>query len=47
LKYETGDWRKLHNEDLDNLYSAPNIIRVIKAGRLRYAGRVARIRDEK
>jgi hypothetical protein len=28
----TGDWRKLHNEELHNVYSSPNIIRMIKAG---------------
>jgi hypothetical protein len=31
----TEDWRKLHNEDLDNLYSSPNIIRMIKSMRMR------------
>jgi hypothetical protein len=39
----TGDWRKLHNEELHNLYSSPNIIRMIKSRRLRRAGHVARI----
>ena len=38
----TGKWRKLHNEDLNNLYSSPNIVRVIKSRRLRWAGHVAR-----
>jgi hypothetical protein len=38
----TGDWRKLHNEKLHNLYSSPNIIR-IKSGRMRWAGHVARM----
>jgi hypothetical protein len=37
----TGEWRKLHNEKL-NLYSPPNIIRVIKSRRMRWAGHVAR-----
>jgi hypothetical protein len=39
----TGDWRKLHNEELHNLYSSPNIIRMIKSGRMRWAGHVARM----
>jgi hypothetical protein len=38
-----GEWRKLHNEELHNLYSSPNIIRIIKSGRMRWAGHVARI----
>jgi hypothetical protein len=40
---ETGDWSKLHNEDLHNLYSSPSIIRVIKSRRMRWAGHVARL----
>jgi hypothetical protein len=39
----TGDWRRLHNEELNDLYSSPNIIRVIKSRRLRWAGHVARM----
>jgi hypothetical protein len=39
----TGRWRKLHNEQLHNLYSSPSIIRMIKSGRMRCAGHVARI----
>jgi hypothetical protein len=38
-----GDSRKLHNEDLHNSYSSPNIIRMIKSGRMRGAGHVARM----
>jgi hypothetical protein len=39
----TGDWRKLHNEKLHNLYSSPNIIRMIKSRRMRWTGHVARM----
>jgi hypothetical protein len=39
----TGDWKKLHNEELHVLYSSPSIIRVIKARRMRWAGNVARM----
>jgi hypothetical protein len=38
-----GGWRKLHNEELHNLYSSPNIIRMIKPRRMRWAGHVARV----
>jgi hypothetical protein len=38
----TGDWRKLHNEELHGLYSSPSIVRVIKARRIRCVGHVAR-----
>ena len=37
----TGEWRKLHSEDLNDLYSSPNIVRVIKSRRMRWAGHVA------
>jgi hypothetical protein len=38
----TGGWRKLHNEELHDLFSSPSIVRVIKARRMRWAGHVAR-----
>jgi hypothetical protein len=37
----TGQWRKLHNEELNDLYSLPNIVRVVKSRRMRWAGHVA------
>jgi transcription termination factor 2 len=42
-----GDSRKLHNEELHNLYSSPSIIRMIKSRRMRWAGHVARMGEEK
>ena len=39
----TGEWTKLHNEELKGLYSSPNIVRVIKSRRMRWAGHVARM----
>jgi hypothetical protein len=43
----TGEWRKLHNEELHILYSSSNIIRQIKSRRMRWAGHVARIGEER
>jgi hypothetical protein len=43
----TGDWRRLHNEEINDLYSSPNIVRVIKLRRMRWAGHVARMGEER
>jgi hypothetical protein len=43
----TGEWRKLHNEELHNFYSSPDIIRQVKSRRMRWAGHVARIAEER
>ena len=43
----TGEWRRLHNEELNNLYSSPSIVRVIKSRRMRWAGHVARMGEER
>ena len=42
----TGEWRKLHNEELNDLYASPNIVRVMKSRRMRWAGHVARMGGE-
>jgi hypothetical protein len=42
-----GGWRKLHNEELHNLYSSPSIIRIIKSIRMRWAGHVARMGEKR
>ena len=44
---ETGERRKLHNEELNDLYCSPNIIRVIKTSSLRWAGHVARMEERR
>jgi hypothetical protein len=43
----TGGWRKLHNEELHNLYSSPSIIRIIKCRRMRWAGHLARMGEKR
>jgi hypothetical protein len=43
----TGRWRKLYNEELHNLYSSPSIIRIIKSRKMRWAGHVARMGEER
>jgi hypothetical protein len=43
----TGEWRKLHNEELHNLYSSPDIIRQVKSRRMRWAGHVAHMVEER
>ena len=42
---ENGEWRRLHNEELHSLYRSPNIVRVVKSRRLRWAGHVARMEE--
>ena len=42
----TGEWRKLHNEELNDLYCSPSIVRVIKSGRIRWEEHVARMGRE-
>jgi len=42
----TREWRRLHNEELNDLYCSPNIVRVIKCRRMRWTGHVARMGEE-
>ena len=43
----TGEWRKLHNDELNNLYSLPNIVRVVKSRRLKWAGHVVLMGEDR
>ena len=43
----TGEWRKLHKEELNDLYCSPNIIRLVKSRRMRWAGHVARMEERR
>jgi len=43
----TGEWTRLHNEELNDLYPSPNIVRLIKSRRMRWAGHVARMGEER
>jgi len=43
----TGEWRRLHNEELNDMYCSPNIVRVIKSRRMKWAGHVARMGEER
>jgi hypothetical protein len=43
----TAEWRKLHNEELNNMYPLPSIVRVVKSRRMRWVGHVARIGEKR
>jgi hypothetical protein len=43
----TGEWRTLHNKELNDLYSLPSMIRIMKSRRMRWAGQVARMGEER
>jgi hypothetical protein len=43
----TGEWRKLQNEELNDLYSVPNLVRVVKSRRMRWAGHMTRMGEDR
>jgi hypothetical protein len=43
----TGEWRKLHNEELRDLYSSPSTIRIMKSRKMRWAGHVTQMREKR
>jgi hypothetical protein len=45
--YSSGEWRTLHNEELNDLYSLPNIVRVVKSRRMMWTGHVARMGEDR
>ena len=47
MRDENGEWRRLHSEELHNLYRSANIVRVIKSRRLKWVGHVARMEEGK
>ena len=47
MRDENGEWRRLHNEEIHSLYRSPYIVRVIKSRRLRWAGHVARMEEDR
>jgi len=47
IQKATGEWRKLHNEELNDLYYLPSIVRMVKSRRMRWAGQVARMGEDR
>ena len=44
---DNGEWKRFHNEELHSLYRSPIVVMVIKSGRLRWAGHIARMEEDK